>query len=104
MENSSMNYEVRITRASDIGRQRAIASITINGVFVVRGIRIMEGKNGLFVSMPRFRTGEEYKDYCYPCTAEEREKLNSAVMAAYEKALEQLRGTDSVPFAQTQSI
>ena len=31
---------------------KAYASVTLDGMFAVHGIRIMDGENGLFVNMP----------------------------------------------------
>ncbi len=51
--------EITETRISHIenpnSRLRAYASITFDNVFVVRDIRIIEGKNGLFIAMPSKR-------------------------------------------------
>ncbi len=48
--------EITETRISLVGRPnsrlRAYASVTFDDVFVVRDIRIIEGKKGLFVAMP----------------------------------------------------
>jgi stage V sporulation protein G len=78
-------YDVRIFGAKDSGTQRATATVDINGVFAVRGVKVLESGNGLFVAMPRFKLGNEYKDICFPCTKESREQFNAAVMSAYEQ-------------------
>jgi len=48
--------EITETRISSVenpsSRLRAYASVTFDNVFVVRDIRIIEGKKGLFVAMP----------------------------------------------------
>ena len=50
-----------------MGRMRAIASITIDNEFVVHDIRVIDGNNGLFVSMPRKRTPDgEFRDIAHP--------------------------------------
>lgn len=49
---SPMEMDVRIFPYRGDGPVVAIASVTLNGCFAVRDVRIMEGKNGLFVSMP----------------------------------------------------
>jgi len=72
----------------DIGNVKAIVSLTIEGVFVVRGVRLVDGKNGLFVSMPsRKIAADEYIDLCFPINNETRLIILGAVTAAYEKAL-----------------
>jgi stage V sporulation protein G len=48
--------EVKI-RKRDVsdGKLKAYVSITIDNAFVVRDIKIIEGKNGLFVAMPSMK-------------------------------------------------
>lgn len=84
--------DVRITSMYPPGVQggtRAYASVTIDGCFAVRGIKLVEGgKDGLFVSMPSRKTQDGYKEICFPVTAEFRNQLHGAVMDAYRQALE----------------
>lgn len=85
------DLEVRITSMyppGAAGGTRAYASVTIDGCFGVRGIKIVEGgKDGLFVSMPSRKTQDGYKDVCFPVTAEFRNELHHAVMDAYHQTL-----------------
>ena len=64
---------------------KAFASITLGGEFVVTGLSVREGKNGLFVSMPSRKAGNEYKDICYPITKELRQKITTAVLEKYNE-------------------
>ena len=82
--------DIRIMSLQPPGSQggvRAYASMTIDGCFGVRGIRVVEGgKNGLFVSMPsRKMENNTYKDICYPVTAEFRQQIQEEVLAAYHQ-------------------
>jgi stage V sporulation protein G len=89
-ENNSINYDVRIQSIRPEGTLRATATVNINGAFAIRGVKLMEGSKGLFVSMPSYKAGNgEYKDICFPCTAESRKEFDNAVIAAYEHALTQ---------------
>ena len=83
MEN---NYEVRVYKQEDKGTLKAFASVTINGAFAVNDLKVVEGKNGLFVSMPSKKVGEDYKDIFHPITKEARDELLEAVLEAYNKA------------------
>ena len=65
-----------------------------NKAFAIRGVKIIEGSNGLFVSMPSYKAGNEYKDICFPITQECRKQLHEAVIGAYEQAISQ--GQDTV--------
>ena len=82
--------DVRILSLRSEGSIRATASANLNGVFAIRNIKVMEGKNGLFVSMPSFKVGDDYKDIAFPVTKDFREKFNGAVLDAYEQRLEQI--------------
>ncbi len=66
---------------------KAVASITIDECFVVHDIKVISGKDGLFISMPSRKTPEgEYKDIVHPINTETREMIKDAIMAAYDKA------------------
>ena len=57
--------------------------MTFDDQVVVRGIRIIEGRNGLFASMPSRKWKDDYYDICFPITAEMREKIQEKVIEAY---------------------
>ena len=66
---------------------KAFASITLDDAVCITGIRIIEGKNGVFMSMPQSKDNEgEYHDIAFPVTKEAREKIQDAVLDAYEDA------------------
>jgi stage V sporulation protein G len=78
--------EVRITKVEGQGALKAFASVTFDGVFAVHGIRVVEGKNGLFISMPNRQVKEgEYKDIAHPVTKEFKKELSDAILAEYKK-------------------
>lgn len=67
----------------------AMVSVTFGGVFVVTGFKIMNGKKGLFVSMPSIKTRKgEYKDSVFPLTKEFRKVLSDSILNAFD-ALEE---------------
>ena len=68
----------------------AYASVDLGGCFAVNGIKIVEGKDGPFVSMPsqKGRDGK-FRDICFPTTKEMRTAINTVVMDAYQNLLEQ---------------
>lgn len=53
---------VRITRLEGDGSTKAFCDISLFGTVVIKGLRIVEGKNGVFVSMPR-EQGKDGKWY-----------------------------------------
>ncbi len=82
-------YDVKIHSIRPEGTLRATASVNIYGDFAVRGVKVMEGTNGLFVSMPSYKSGNDYKDICFPCTKEAKAEFDKAVIDAYQQALVQ---------------
>ena len=68
---------------------KAVASLTIADSFKVHGVRLVEGKTGLFVAMPQrkvVRDGEKaYVPTAYPVTSDMRQAVQDAVISAYEQ-------------------
>lgn len=89
-EAAPMEMEVKIHSLSTSGSVLANASITLNGCFAVRGIKVINGENGPFVSMPSYKGRDGYKDVCFPCTKEFHQQFNDTVVAAYRQELSQL--------------
>ena len=81
--------EVRAKRVNGDNRLVGIAAITIDECFVVHELRIIEGKNGLFVAMPsRKMPNGEFKDVAHPINTETRSSIEKAVLEAFEKLSE----------------
>lgn len=71
----------------DSSKLRGVASITIDECFVIHDIKIIEGKDGLFISMPSRKTPDgEYRDIVHPINTETREQIIGEVLKAFEKA------------------
>lgn len=69
------------------GKQLAYASITLDNEFVVSGLKVLDGKNGLWVSMPNYKKANgEYQDIAYPVTKEAREQIQQAVLSKFHEA------------------
>lgn len=79
--------DVRLRRVQTEGRMKAIASITLDGEFVVHDIRVIDGNSGLFVAMPSKRTPDgEFRDIAHPINPEARNKIERAVLTAYKQS------------------
>jgi len=80
--------DVRIRKITTEGKMKAIVSITLDNEFVVHDIKIIEGQSGNFIAMPSRRTPDgEFKDIAHPINTEAREKIQTAILEAYEKAV-----------------
>jgi stage V sporulation protein G len=76
--------EVRLRRVIGTGKLRALVSITLDGELVIRGLRVLEGEHGLFVSMPSRRLKDgEYQDVAFSLNSSLREAIAEAVLNEY---------------------
>lgn len=76
----------------DHGKLLGFASINLGGVFAVNGIRIYDTEKGPFIAMPSTKgKDDKYHDICCPTTKEMREAVNTAILGAYQKEVEQER-------------
>lgn len=88
-----MNLEAKIDRMVNKGNVKAIASISLDGLYVIKGLRVMDGRKGLFVSMPQEsypgRDGKtKYSNLFFGLTNMARENLQIAVLDAYKLRLD----------------
>ena len=84
MKITSVN--VRIAESAD-SRMKGIASVIVDDCFAIHDIRIIDGEKGLFTAMPSRKTPDgEFKDIAHPINTETREKIQTSILEAYEKA------------------
>ena len=85
-----MQVDVKIHSLHASGPVLADASVNLNGCFAVRGVKVVDGSNGPFVSMPSYKGRDGYRDVCFPCTKEFHQQFHRAVLDAYQQSLTQL--------------
>lgn len=75
----------------NLGHVKALAQIVLNDQLVIRGLRVMDGVNGLFVSYPLdpFYKGEEFRSIVNPLTRQLREHIENCVLEKYQATVEQ---------------
>lgn len=79
--------DVRVRKVAKEGKMKAVVSITIDNEFVVHDIKVIDGEKGLFIAMPSKKsTDGEYRDIAHPINSETRDKIQSQILEAYEKA------------------
>ncbi len=82
--------DVKVRRMQKDGKMKAVASITIDNVFVVHDIKIIEGDSGLFIAMPsRKASTGEFKDIAHPINMETRKQLQELILNAYKETPEE---------------
>ena len=88
-----MKISAKIDRMIQKGNVKAIASVSLDGMFVVKGLKVMDGRKGLFVSMPQEtyvdKDGKkQYSNLFFGQTNMAREDLQTAVLDAYKLSLD----------------
>lgn len=77
--------DVRLKKTEN-SKVKAIASITINGVFVVHDVRVIDSEKGLFVTMPSKKGNDgKFKDIAHPINTETRNMIQDAVLKKYNE-------------------
>lgn len=76
----------RLHKLNGDGKLRAFADVAVTGLFLIKGLRIVDGKNGLFVGMPREqgKDGQWYQTVL-PLSDEVKNQLNEIALGAYQE-------------------
>lgn len=80
--------EVKIYPTNE-GRLRAYVSIIIDHCFIIRELKLVDGEDGLFVSMPsRRRRDGSFKDIAHPLNSDARRMIEQKVIEAFNHLVE----------------
>ena len=87
-----MGLDLRVERLMKFdgeGPTKALADVAINEHFLIRSVRVIDGKNGLFVSMPRQKRKDgQWFDLVQTLNKDAKLSLEHAVLEAYRRELE----------------
>ena len=84
MEITEININIRGEE-----KLKAFVNITFDDVFVVRGLKVIQGNSGLFVCMPSRKMPDgAYKDIAHPIRNEFRQQLEQMILDEYNRLLE----------------
>ena len=65
---------------------KAYVSIVLDDCFLVSDLKVIQGPNGLFISMPSKRKKNgEFKDIAHPLNRETRERMEKRILDEYER-------------------
>ena len=75
----------RMTKLTGVGTLKAFCDIAVGEAFLIKSFKVVDGKKGLFVSMPREqgKNGQWY-DTVVPLSQDVKEQLGRVVLEAYE--------------------
>ena len=80
--------DIRIRKVDREGKLKAVASITIDDVFVVHDIKVIEGNQGLFIAMPSKQSQDgTYRDISHPIKTEVRDEIQRMILSSYEQTV-----------------
>ena len=72
------------------GHIKGIANVVLNEQFLIRGLRITDGENGLFVGYPLdpfYNEQEDFRNVCNPITRQLREHIENCVLEKYQASI-----------------
>lgn len=74
----------RIHKLDGSGSTKAFVDLSVADSFIIKGLRVIEGEKGLFVSMPR-EEGKDGKWYSIvvPLKREVKDEIEKLVLEAY---------------------
>jgi len=84
---SGIKLDVRVYPLKEPqGNTKAFAGVAIDEMITIRGIRVVEGEKGLFVTMPQShdKKTNEYHDIAFPIVGDLRKEIKNQVLAKYE--------------------
>ena len=91
-----MQFDVKIRKVIENGKPlKAVASVNVDGAFVIHNVRVIETENAKFVAMPyatyQDAEGKDVrKDIVHPINATSRNLLETAVIGAYFEKLKEI--------------
>jgi stage V sporulation protein G len=67
---------------------KAFVSVVFDQCFMINDIKIIQGRDGLFISMPsRKKKNGEFKDVAHPLNNETRRMIEEKILGEYERVL-----------------
>jgi len=89
MQSTAAEFLVkRLVKFEGNGSVKAYCDLAVGDLFLLKGLRVVAGKKGLFVSMPR-QLGKDGKwyDHVVVLTDETKGEVGRVVLAAYQQEL-----------------
>ncbi len=88
MEITEVNVSLR-----NEDKLKAFVNVTFDDVFVVRGMKIIKGSTGYFISMPSRKMPDgSYRDIAHPIRNDFRQNLEKVILDEYQNSLSQEGG------------
>ena len=88
--------EITVTLRNE-EKLKAFVNITFDDQFVVRGLKVIKGSNGFFISMPSRKMPDgSFRDIAHPINKEFRELVEKIIIDKYNQQLEKEKSEETV--------
>jgi len=75
---------------------KAFVSVVFDHCFMVNDIKIIQGREGMFISMPsRRKKNGDFKDVAHPLNNETRSRIAECILAEYSRVLDGKEGGEN---------
>lgn len=90
--------KVEIRPMRNEGNLKAFCSVVFDDVFIVHSVKIIQGKESLFVAMPsREVKNGEFRDTAHPIDNDFRLLMEDTILAKYYEVVGQSLAAETVP-------
>ncbi len=90
--------QVEIRPMKDEGNLKAFCSVVFDDVFIVHSVKIIQGKECLFVAMPsREGKGGEFRDTAHPIDNDFRLRMETAILDKYHEVVGETAAVRAFP-------
>ncbi len=80
--------EINVTLRNE-EKLKAFVNVTFDNQFVVRGMKVIKGANGYFVSMPSRRMSDgSFRDIAHPINNDFRQLIEKVILEEYNRKIE----------------
>lgn len=80
--------EVKVFPVDDGGRLKAYATLVFDDSFIIRDLKVIQGDQALFVSMPSRRKKDgSFRDIVHPLNADMRTKVEDSIIQEYNNVV-----------------
>ncbi|OQX95965.1 septation protein SpoVG [candidate division KSB1 bacterium 4572_119] len=88
--------EITVTLRNE-EKLKAFVNVTFDDQFVVRGMKVIKGATGFFISMPSRKMPDgSFKDIAHPINKDFREFIEKMILDKYNSTLEEEKSEDVV--------
>ena len=94
--------EVKVRKVFSTGPMKAVVSVTVDNELAIHDVKVVSSGEKTFVVMPAKKNPVgEFRDIIHPINSRAREKIDTAVISAYEEYLRTAQDAEASAPAET---